>query len=653
MKKIAVLVHSLTVEYTLSVLGGITEYCKDKDISLIIGQVRSPHSDSGIFDYQYWSCASYLFSKEIDAIVIVSGSFSSADDIKNELNKFLKKPIFSIGLDYQMEDSYYIHAECNSTYDDVVLHLKEKHGCRKFAFMTASLVNSKESEERFMAFKNALEKHELIFDEDRIFHAAFTSQSAITALKEKINSKDDIDFDAILAANDLMALGCISFLQEIGLKIPQDVIVFGFDETSHASTSVPKLSTMDQLISKQGALAVEAAYNFLENKVLNKEMTVSTKAIFRQSCGCVPLAKMDNIYIDYEGKLCRKDNNNYFDTELLNSDFNMISTINGLYTLFDMLTSATTLFHFSFKIPYILNIAKIDSILISFYDKPIHLAKKEDFVLPEKLNVAIYAEYQKDVLIFEPNESYNPHEKLYPEKYFTNNQGSFFVQPIFSGETNYGYIICKTKSLNYALYSLIFVILGNALAQSWEYTSTIKSYDKLEMQNQLLQNNNTTLSKQSQTDELTGVLNRRGFMNLGQQIIDIAIQRELKGMVLFADMDGLKKINDTYGHDIGDKAIKAISSVFPKALRADDIFGRLSGDEFAVVAVGLKPSALERIRIKINELCQQEKEKNGFEFNLSVSIGYTTFDKKSTSLSELLIQADKQLYTEKKAKRAH
>ena len=194
------------------------------------------------------------------------------------------------------------------------------------------------------------------------------------------------------------------------------------------------------------------------------------------------------------------------------------------------------------------------------------------------------------------------------------------------------------------------MVLSNAMAQSWEYTRTIKGYDDLEYQNQLLQQNNSTLSIQSQTDELTGILNRRGFMTLGQQKIDMAIKNKLSGLVLFADMDGLKKINDTYGHDIGDKAIKAISSLFPSTLRSNDISGRLSGDEFAAVAVGLTPSALVRIRSDIDSLCKKLQAEKEFAFDLSISMGYAIFDENKSNLTELLKSADQQLYIEKKIK---
>lgn len=651
MKKIAVLVHSLTIEYTLSVLNGVTSYCKNKDIKLVIGQVRSPHSNSGIFDFQYWSNANYLFSDEIEAAIIISGSFSSSEEIKKELQTHFQKPIVSIGLDYQLSNSYYIHAECNTSYNDVVSHLKEKHGCRKFAFMTARNVNSKESEERFNAFKMALEKNDLEYNEDRVFHASFTSSTAITSLKERIKSKEDVNFDVILAANDLMALGCLTYLQEIGIAIPQDVKVIGFDETSHAANTSPKLSTMDQLIFEQGYLASETACKLINNESVEHELTVSTKPIFRQSCGCVPLARMDDIYMDLTGMFCRKRNNNKDSNFIVTDvDFNMISSINKLYTLFDMFTSATTLSDFSYKLPHILNITNIDSILVSFYDKPIHLSREDDFVLPEKLNISMYTELHSNKIIFEPGESFNPHQILYPEQYFKDKSGTFFIQPIFSGEMNYGFIICKANGLNYALYSLEMMVLSNAMAQAWEYTRTIKGYDDLEYQNQLLQQNNSTLSIQSQTDELTGILNRRGFMTLGQQKIDMAIKNKLSGLVLFADMDGLKKINDTYGHDIGDKAIKAISSLFPSTLRSNDISGRLSGDEFAAVAVGLTPSALARIRSNIDSLCKKLQTEENFAFDLSISMGYAIFDENKSNLTELLKSADQQLYNEKKIK---
>ena len=132
------------------------------------------------------------------------------------------------------------------------------------------------------------------------------------------------------------------------------------------------------------------------------------------------------------------------------------------------------------------------------------------------------------------------------------------------------------------------------MAFSYEYT-------------QLIQNNNT-LNTVSKTDELTTLLNRRGFFDLGQKNIDIAIEMNNKGLVFFIDMDGLKIMNDTYGHDMGDLAIKTQAKVLKQTFRANDIIARLGGDEFVVIAIGMGADTIPKIRKKIEKTSKRPQD---------------------------------------------
>jgi len=90
------------------------------------------------------------------------------------------------------------------------------------------------------------------------------------------------------------------------------------------------------------------------------------------------------------------------------------------------------------------------------------------------------------------------------------------------------------------------------------------------------------LNNLSQTDELTGLYNRRGFISLTRSSLELAQRMGKSGLLFFIDMDGLKVINDSYGHEEGDIAIKEIANILRSAFRKSDIVARLGGDEFTV-----------------------------------------------------------------------
>jgi len=246
--------------------------------------------------------------------------------------------------------------------------------------------------------------------------------------------------------------------------------------------------------------------------------------------------------------------------------------------------------------------------------------------------------------LFKPGMVFNPHEKLFSARAFDDVTGIFLLYPIFMGDANYGYLLCRIQENKFADYNVYLKIIINAIAQAYEYTSKIRENRKMEREN-------TDLALQSRMDELTGVLNRRGFIEQGQTALDILQETDTSGAIFFADMDGLKKINDTYGHEMGDKAIMLQAIVLKTVFRSSDVIGRLSGDEFGIVALGMKMNYVDSIRLKIQMLCKKVSIENQLPFTLSISLGAVDLQK-SSILKQLLAEADKELYKEKKKKYA-
>ena len=195
--------------------------------------------------------------------------------------------------------------------------------------------------------------------------------------------------------------------------------------------------------------------------------------------------------------------------------------------------------------------------------------------------------------------------------------------------------------------SVVLKILSSVFAQGYDYTKTLRHARSLDTANQALTSHNIDLKIKSSTDELTGILNRRGFLNNAQKVISFATEIGMQGFVFFADLDGLKKINDNFGHEYGDIAIKLQAQILKEAFRKTDIVGRLSGDEFGVVSIGMSDDYVEKMRAKLESLDAEYTKKNNLPFELSVSLGAAHFDVKKNNLSELLKESDADLYEQK------
>jgi two-component system, cell cycle response regulator len=158
------------------------------------------------------------------------------------------------------------------------------------------------------------------------------------------------------------------------------------------------------------------------------------------------------------------------------------------------------------------------------------------------------------------------------------------------------------------------------------------------------------LQQLSLNDDLTNLLNRRGFLALANQQIKIAQRADWESMLMFADLDGLKDINDNYGHPEGDRALRAAANILKETFRASDLIARLGGDEFVVLAINFSNSGIKTITKRLQENIERYNVQNKL-YDLSMSFGVARFNSQNKlSLEELIAQADEALYAHKRNK---
>lgn len=158
------------------------------------------------------------------------------------------------------------------------------------------------------------------------------------------------------------------------------------------------------------------------------------------------------------------------------------------------------------------------------------------------------------------------------------------------------------------------------------------------------------LQRLAMIDDLTKLYNRRAFNALSEQQLKLADRDEKSLMLLLIDMDGLKRINDTHGHSIGDKALQKTARALRHTLRSSDIVARIGGDEFAILAIRAESSDGKTIISRINSFIEKTNQE-GNPFDLSLSIGLARYNPgESKSIEDLLQIADKSLYEVKHEK---
>ncbi|MGA2514237.1 MAG: histidine kinase N-terminal 7TM domain-containing protein [Candidatus Limnocylindrales bacterium] len=162
-----------------------------------------------------------------------------------------------------------------------------------------------------------------------------------------------------------------------------------------------------------------------------------------------------------------------------------------------------------------------------------------------------------------------------------------------------------------------------------------------------------TIRTLSFTDELTGLLNRRGFTTLAEQQLRTSVRTRNRLWLLFADLDGLKDINDRFGHEAGDRALCEIARLLRTgSFREADLVARLGGDEFAILATEISRTDEDKIVKRVDDAVRRANEAPGREFALSLSAGVAIFDpERPQTLDELIRKADRRMYQAKHSER--
>jgi diguanylate cyclase (GGDEF)-like protein len=153
----------------------------------------------------------------------------------------------------------------------------------------------------------------------------------------------------------------------------------------------------------------------------------------------------------------------------------------------------------------------------------------------------------------------------------------------------------------------------------------------------------------SHTDELTGLYNRRGFFTLAEQQFRMAKRLKTKILLVSADVNGLKWINDNLGHHEGDKALIEAAEVLRESYRESDIIARVGGDEFVVLVAEGNDINRDVLTSRLRENLDIHQSRQSRTYELSISVGTVQFDPENpASLEELMISADQLMYQHKR-----
>ncbi|WP_156104620.1 diguanylate cyclase [Spirochaeta lutea] len=276
---------------------------------------------------------------------------------------------------------------------------------------------------------------------------------------------------------------------------------------------------------------------------------------------------------------------------------------------------------------------------------------------PPADSLVLHLEMQGDACtVFSPGGEIKPIHHIYQPWPAYARGGSdpgpgVVVKPLFFGEVQMGLFVMSAEKEPDMLFESLREVLSISLEHIHINRQMQEARRRLEASLAESSALNKTLQHISVHDELTGLLNRRGFFQLAQKIMETQPAGE-EMYLFYLDMDGLKQINDRFGHNTGDTAITEFATALRACFRANDLICRMGGDEFTVLARSGNPDYPSQIRSRLKTELERRSAEGNLSFTLSASLGYQPFRiRPEVNIEQILRQADAGLYREKQKRK--
>lgn len=201
-------------------------------------------------------------------------------------------------------------------------------------------------------------------------------------------------------------------------------------------------------------------------------------------------------------------------------------------------------------------------------------------------------------------------------------------------------------------FGTICVMDFNVTQYDETYLQLIRQFRDLVQTDLLLVQQFEQIREMALNDPLTGLFNRRGFLTVAQQRVQLARRNQSALSLIFLDMDGLKVLNDTQGHEAGDDALKMIAELLKDSIRGSDISARIGGDEFVVLAETHDTAALEKLCQKIEQTFVTSLQTNSIDRRIGISYGVVRLSDLDASVEHWMEQADQRMYRQKQTKKS-
>lgn len=619
-KKIAVLACGWAQYFLYDFLQGVEKIAKENNADVYIFNCYDYVEFSGYPNATGFSIYRLINYEEYDGIIILSDLIKNPRVLEMERQRILKsgKPAVSINL--KLKDISCMRIDNYTGFYELVTHLIKEHNARNLFYIDGN-ETSLDFTERRKAFRMALQDNQIELNRENIFTVEHSSFNYGYNAASEIFSSDRKLPDAIVCANDLIALGVLKAAAERNIKIPEQLKIAGYDGNYFARNVIPAISTVNDNAFKIGT---ESAKRVLTGFTEVQDFKIKSMPIYQGSCGCESKIITDQKLFSLK-----------FLSEISQSE-NFAAQLNQIEEIFtdaaDVFTLLTNLELFFSKSH---TFEGSDFCIFLKADWASVLINSEEN-LPQNLS---YGNQVQAITSIQNNVKY-PREiiktkDLIPSKMHSDECNTFLFIPIFNHSYVHGYFVCK-NSLS---------MISNYHGHQWTRTfgACIERFRKKNMYKQMSQQ----FLRLSTRDALSGMLNRVGMEKLAKPFYQQNKHNGLTTVLFFVDINSMKTINDKFGHLHGDLAVKTIAQAVLQVVPRNWLCIRYGGDEFLVVGNSKNYNGEDYCKM-ITQMVLKKSSTMHLPYNLSASVGTLSVPANSPlSLEEAIEKVDEIMYEQK------
>lgn len=552
----------------------------------------------------------------LDGLVIFSELIKDKTLIQNAADKAAERGIPAVAVEYPLEGCIYANYDYGDYFEKLVRHIIVDHGLTKVNFI-AGIEGNNFSEERLDVYKKVLAEQGIPYDPARVGYGQFWEYPTRLVMEKFLANGKELP-EAIICSNDVMAMTACKILKERGYSVPEDVIISGFDGIETEKFHSPRLTTCRINKPEMARRIVDVIEACNNGEPAPQNIFVDFELVLSQSCGCTKNIAVDafSILIDMNLRLKKYQYSN----GAASNNMALISSARNPEYIIESLAKEEDFFDTS----CCLNtdaLSPKSGIMESYSEQPF----TDEMLMIFRGN---YTNPSKEVVRFD-------RKMIVPEfdKYIDMHLPVIF-SVIHYFDMPLGYL-CINKQMEIIYYERIPAAVdayGNGFGNVRMYTAMERLYTY---------------------DPLTELYNRRGFYQLIVPKFEKAIKEggQIITMVS-ADLDGLKGINDNYGHAEGDNAIKTVGMALEYAAVNDEICARFGGDEFVVAGVtNNAESYAEEFKRRVSEYIDRYNKTSGKPYTVAASIGITCTVPNGSKVDDLIKASDDLMYADKATRR--